>query len=133
LRASVLDSYAVLAYLFAESGSDKVVSLLEKAADAAKNVFIAAPNWAEIRYQVERKVGLARWGEVRERLLGLPIEIMPADQALAESAGQIKATKRMSLADCFAAALAKDRKAELYTGDPEFHAVEEEIRVVWIS
>jgi hypothetical protein len=26
---------------------------------------------------------------------------------------------RMSLADCFAAAVARDRKAELYTGDPE--------------
>jgi hypothetical protein len=34
--------------------------------------------------------------------------------------GEIKATRRMSLADCFAAALAKHERAEIYTGDPEF-------------
>jgi predicted nucleic acid-binding protein len=39
----------------------------------------------------------------------------------------------MSLADCFAAALAKERTAEIYTGDPEFRAVENEIRIVWIG
>ncbi len=133
MRASVLDSYAVLAYLFAEPGHEKVVSLLEKAADAGKNALIASPNWAEIRYQVERKAGAAKWEEIREKLLGLPIEIVPADQKLAETAGEIKAHKKMSLADCFAAALARDRKADLYTGDPEFREVEEELRVVWIS
>jgi len=33
----------------------------------------------------------------------------------------------MSYADCFAAALAKDRKAELVTGDKEFRQVEGEV------
>lgn len=132
MRNSVLDSYAVLAYLFAETGHEKVVALLEKAADSGKNALISAPNWAEVRYQVERKAGVRRWEEIRERLLGLPIEIVPADQELAESAGEIKAKRKMSLADCFAAALAKDRKADLYTGDPEFQAVESDIRIVWL-
>jgi ribonuclease VapC len=133
LRNSVLDSYAVLAYLFAERGHEKVVALLEKAADSRKNALIAAPNWAEIRYQVERKAGISRWEEIREKLLGLPIEIVPADQRLAEVAGEIKARRKMSLADCFAAALARERKADVYTGDPEFRAVEGEIRIVWIE
>lgn len=133
MRASVLDSYAVLAYLFGEPGSEKVVSLLEKAADSGKNAAIAAPNWAEVRYQVERKAGTSKWEQIRERLLGLPLEVVPADLHLAELAGEIKAHRRMSLADCFAAALARERKADLYTGDPEFRAVEHEIRIVWIS
>src|SRR5204862_68216 len=60
------------------------------------------------------------------------IVIRPADQALAELAGEIKATKKMSLADCFAAALARDLKAELYTGDPEFHEVEKDVKIVWL-
>jgi len=46
--------------------------------------------------------------------------------------GEIKATRRMSLADCFAAALAKHERAEIYTGDPEFRAVEKEIKATWI-
>ena len=39
----------------------------------------------------------------------------------------------MSLADGFAAAVAKREKAEIYTGDPEFKAVEREIKVIWLS
>jgi hypothetical protein len=34
----------------------------------------------------------------------------------------------MSLADCFAAALAKREKAETYTGDPEFKMVSEKLK-----
>jgi len=132
LKSSVLDSYAVLAFLFQERGHEKVVALFEKAAESDKTLLIAAPNWAEIRYMIERKAGIAQWLEVRTKLLGLPIEIIPVDQELAEMAGEIKAHKKMSLADCFAAALAKQNKADIYTGDPEFRAVEDETKVIWL-
>lgn len=132
MRRSVFDSYAVLAFLFHETGYDKVTSLFEKAAQADQDVLIAAPNWAEVRYMVERKVGVARWQETRHKLLGLPLEVISADLALAELAGEIKTTRKMSLADCFAAALAKHRKADLYTGDPEFRAVETDVQIVWL-
>lgn len=132
MRSSVLDSYAVLAFLFNEKGSEKVIELFEKAAELDKVLFITAPNWAEVRYIVERKVGAAQWLETRTKLLGLPIEIVPADQALAEQAGSIKVAGKMSLADCFATALAKQKKADVYTGDPEFKAVEKEVKVVWL-
>lgn len=132
MKNSVLDSYAVLAFLFKEEGHDKIFALFEKAVDADKKLLIAAPNWAEVRYIVERKVGATKWKEVRAKLLGLPIDIVDADQDLAELSGEIKATHKMSLADCFAAALAKEKKAEIYTGDPEFRAVENELKIIWI-
>lgn len=132
MRSSVLDSYAVLAFLFQEPGHEKVVEVLEKAATAHEVVFIAAPNWAEVRYRVEQKMGLPKWEEARIKLLGLPIEIVPADQHLAEQAGAIKAVRKMFLADCFCAALAKQKKADLYTGDPEFEAVEKEVKIAWV-
>lgn len=132
MRNSVLDSYAVLAFLFKQDGYEKVLTLLEKAAEADKKLLIAAPNWAEVRYIVERKAGAAQWAQTRTKLLGLPIEIVPVDQELAESAGEFKATKKMSLADCFAAALARQRKLDIHTGDPEFRSVEKELRVIWL-
>ena len=128
----VLDSYAVLAFLFKEKGHEIVLGLFEEALEADKKLLIASPNWAEVRFLVERKVGAARWAEVRAKLLGLPIEIIDADQGLAEAAGEIKAFHKMSLADCFAAALARIKKAEIYTGDPEFRAVEAEQKIVWL-
>ena len=132
MRNSVLDSYAILAFLFRESGHEKIVALLERSAAADESALIAAPNWAEVRYQVEWKAGRDKWDEVCSKLLGLPIEIVSVDQQLAELAGEIKAVRKMSLADCFCAALAKQKKADLYTGDPEFREVEKEIKVVWI-
>jgi PIN domain nuclease of toxin-antitoxin system len=132
LRRAVLDSYAVLAFLFKEKGHEKVVAALEKAVESDKPLLIVAPNWAEVRYQVERKAGPEVWARTREKLLGLPIEVVSADQELAEQAGEIKAHHKMSLADAFAAALAKARKADLYTGDSEFRAVEKNIRIVWL-
>jgi predicted nucleic acid-binding protein len=132
LKNSVLDSYAVLAFLFNESGAGKVAELFEKTVESDTFVFIAAPNWAEVRYMVERKVGRGQWDMVRTKLLALPIEIIPADQLLAELAGEIKVSKSISLADCFAAALAHQKKADLYTGDPEFRPIEKEIKVIWL-
>ena len=132
MKRSVLDSYAILAFLFEEKGHEKVLDLFEKAAQTDQALLIAAPNWAEVRYMVERKAGASRWSEVQHKLLGLPLEVVPADQALAEVAGEIKATRKMSLADCFAAALARQKKADVYTGDPEFRSVEKEIKIVWL-
>ena len=132
MKAVVLDSYALLAFLFGERGHQRVLDLLQRMAAASQALLVAAPNWAEVRYVSQRKVGAARWGEAREKLLGLPLDIIPADQTLAEIAGEIKATRRMSLADCFAAALARQRRAELYTGDPQFRQVEKDISIIWL-
>ena len=58
---------------------------------------------------------------------------MSDDLALAKQAASFKARHKMSYADCFAAALAKQKNAELITGDSEFKAVEKEIRIQWLQ
>jgi predicted nucleic acid-binding protein len=78
------------------------------------------------------EAGLEKWWQVREKLMGLPVEVVAADLDMAEGAGRIKAAHKMSLAACFAAALAIQKKAEIYTGDPEFRSVETEVKIVWI-
>ena len=132
MASPVLDSFALLVFLFKEKGHQKIVDVFDRAAESDEAALIAAPNWAEVRYILQRKVGLERWNEVRSTILALPLEVVAVDQALAEAAGALKATKRMSLADCFAAALAQQRKAALYTGDPEFRAVADEVEVIWL-
>jgi predicted nucleic acid-binding protein len=39
----------------------------------------------------------------------------------------------LSLADAFAAALARERKADLITGDTEFKPLEKEIKITWLK
>jgi predicted nucleic acid-binding protein len=110
-----------------------VAAALENAATSSRKALIAAPNWAEVCYQVERKIGPRRWTSTRGKLLALPIDIVPADQSFAEAAGAIKVSKKMSLADCFAAALAASVKGDLLTGDPEFREVEKSVKIVWLK
>jgi len=128
----VLDSYALLAFLFQEEGCREVLHLFERAVDTGTRHLITSVNWAEVRYIIARRLSPARWVEVNEELTGLPLEIVTADKDLAESAGEIKATGGMSLADCFAAALARKYKLPLCTGDPEFRSVQSEIQILWL-
>ena len=128
----MLDSYAILTFLFKEQGHEIIINLFDQAVEKDKALLIAAPNWAEVRYIVERRFGANQWSEVRTKLLGLPLKVIDADQDLAEEAGAIKAKHKMSLADCFAAALAKHKKGKLYTGDQEFKAMEKELQIVWL-
>lgn len=132
MASPVLDSFALLAFLFKEKGHQKIVDVFDQAAENDEAALIAAPNWAEVRYIVQRKVGMERWSEIRSTVLALPLQVVAADQELAEAAGALKAAKKMSLADCFAAALARQKQAAVYTGDPEFKAVAKDIRVVWL-
>jgi predicted nucleic acid-binding protein len=39
----------------------------------------------------------------------------------------------MSYADCFAAALTKQKNGVLLTGDPEFKQVEREVSINWLT
>ena len=79
-----------------------------------------------------RTNGPDRAEQVARLISTLPVEVVPADLELARQAAEFKAKKKMSYADCFAAALAKLRKAELVTGDKEFRQVAGEVKILWI-
>jgi predicted nucleic acid-binding protein len=68
-----------------------------------------------------------------KQLRGLGIEFVDADLSLARDAGYFKSKNKMSFADAFAAALAKQRKAHLTTGDPEFKQIEKEVPITWLT
>jgi predicted nucleic acid-binding protein len=131
--APVLDSFALLAFLRGEAGDDKVAALLEQAGERDVPLHMTEVNYAEVKYIVLRKDGAARWAEVARDLPTLPIEFYPVDRQLADLAADFKSRLNLSLADAFAAALAKQHKAELVTGDPEFKVLEKEITVQWLK
>lgn len=129
----VLDSHALLAFLRGEPGEAQVAELLEKAGERDVPLLMTEVNYAEVKYSVIRKDGAARWEEIARELPTLPVEFRPADRPLADLAAEFKARFKLSLADAFAAALAKERKAELVTGDPEFKMLEKEIKIAWLK
>ena len=130
--AKVLDSWALLCYLEEEPGNGKIIELFEKAVESSKPVLMCIVNWGEVYYQVVRRYGEQKAQEIEQLIQTLPITLVEANKELTREAARIKATKRMAYADCFAVALARLKKADLYTGDPEFKVVEKDTKVVWL-
>ena len=132
MAAVVLDSHALIAFFRGEDSGAPVRDLLHKAAIADRPLHMTEVNYAEVKYTLLKKDGVAAWKQSADILTSLPIEFHPADRRLAEVAADVKARHKLSLADAFAAALAKELKAELVTGDQEFKSLEKEIKINWL-
>lgn len=130
--AKVLDSWALLCYLEQEPGHEKLIELFEKAVDSSAPLLMSIINWGEIYYQVARRFGDQKAQEIEQLIETLPITLIEVDKSLTREAARIKTVRKMAYTDCFAVALARLKKAELYTGDLEFKAVEKEIKIVWL-
>lgn len=128
----VLDSYSLIAYIEGEKGKDTMIEIFRSARDSGRPCLLSVVNWGEVYYITLREAGQPRADQVAHLISTLPIQIIEADLELAKQAAIFKANKKMSYADCFAAALAKHRRVELVTGDKEFRQVEEELRVMWL-
>jgi len=132
MPAKVLDSFALIAYFRDEPGAETMENLLVSAGKKDNPLLMTDVNYAEVKYSILKKDGAEAWGGAAKVLEGLPIDFHSTTRALADAAADFKARYKLSLADAFAAALAKERRAELVTGDLEFKPLEKEIKVQWL-
>lgn len=134
MRAAVrvLDSYSLIAYIEGEAGKDTMIDVFRSARDSGKHLYLSVVNWGEVYYITLREAGREQADHVAHIISTLPIHIVPADMDLTKQAAEFKAEHKMSYADCFAAALAKQKKAELVTGDKEFKQVDYEVKIQWL-
>ena len=128
----VLDSFALIAYFRDEPGAETMEDLLISAGKKDTPLLMTDVNYAEVKYSIVKKDGSESWAEAAKVLQGLPIEFHSTNRILADTAADFKARFRLSLADAFAAALAKEKRVELVTGDAEFKALEREIKLHWL-
>jgi len=129
----ILDAHALMIYLEKEPGHEKLESLFVQAVEKDEHLLMTTVNYGEIYYIILRECGQNKINEIEAVIRTLPIEVIDVDIHLAKEAARFKARKKLSYADCFAAALTKIRKGELVTGDREFRTMENEIKITWIS
>ncbi len=129
----VLDSFAVLAYLEAEAGADRVNAVLAAARQGEALAWMSIVNYGEVVYITEREQGLFAAQRAIAALDQLPITVVDANRELTLAAAKIKAHHSISYADSFAVALARLHRATVLTGDPEFRKVEEMISIEWLT
>lgn len=129
----MIDSFAFLALLKREKGSEKVEEILNRAAQKTIELLISSVNYGEIYYLVSREYGEEKADEIEREMEKVFIRIVDVDKTIAKEAAKFKTYKKMSYADCFVAGLAKVYNAEIITGDKEFKAVEDELKISWIA
>ncbi|MFZ5911153.1 MAG: type II toxin-antitoxin system VapC family toxin [Chloroflexota bacterium] len=127
----ILDAFALMAYFEDEPGAGFVEKILLEAEKGEVELAMSVVNLGEVWYTIARKVSAQEADAYEQNIRGLSIEIVDADWNLTHQAAIYKARSGLSYADCYAAALAKQRQAELVTGDPEFKKLEDEILTIW--
>lgn len=132
MASKVLDSYALMAFFEDEPGADLVRELILKAEDDRVKLLISVVNLGEIWYSISRATSPKTADQYIGEINGMAIEVVDVDWQLTRQAAEFKANGNISYADCFAAALAKAKKAELITGDKEFKLLENEIKISWL-
>ena len=135
MAAKVLDSWALIALFEDEPAAEAVEHLLHQAMLEKHRLYLSVVNWGEVYYNTMREVSQGTAEKRVREIASLPIDIVGVgdDLAIVRQAAVYKATKKMSYADCFGAALAKIKNAEFVTGDPEFKEVEKEIKIHWLK
>jgi len=128
----VLDAYAILAFLEDEPSADQVRNLLLRAEEGKAQLAMTVVNLGEVWYAIARSGSQDLADRLTQELQGMAIEMVEVDWALTRAAATLKAKGKVSYADCFAAALAKLRKGEVVTGDPEFKHLEGDVKIVWL-
>lgn len=132
MATKVLDSYALMAFFEDEPGADFVRGLIHKSVESDTNLLMSVVNLGEIWYAIARNNSPEVADQYVHEIKGMGIEIINVDWTLAHQAAEFKVNGNISYADCFAAALAKLKKAELVTGDKEFKSLEGEIKISWV-
>jgi predicted nucleic acid-binding protein len=135
MATMVLDAHALMVLFNDEPGADEVERIVLKAESGSPKLLMSVVNWGEIYYSILRGASEEMAETKAHEIAGMQIELVPVDAddlQLVRQAAAFKATRKMSYADCFAAALAKIKNAELVTGDREFKQLARDVKIHWL-
>ncbi len=133
MKRVVLDASAVMTFFEDRPGAVKVQDLLARAADGKCQLLMSVVNWGEVYYSVWRAKGPGVAHKVLAEIAQLPIDLVDAGYDLTKRAAEMHADHKLPYADCFAAALAADRKASLATSDKDFASIARQIPILWTT
>lgn len=133
-KAIVLDSWAVVAYLDDEAtSSERVADIIADANEDGTPLLMSVVSLGEVWHLIARGISAEEAERSLVEIQRLGISIVAADWQLTHEAARLKARYGLSYTDGFAVALAKQMKAHLATGDPDFAQLEKEIQIIWLK
>jgi predicted nucleic acid-binding protein len=127
----VLDASALMTFFEDRPGAEKVEELVARATDGKIELLMSVVNWGEVYYSVWRTKGPGMARKVVADIAQLPIDMVDANYKLTRIAAELHAEHKLPYADCFAVALAVNRKASVASSDADFAKVEKSVEVLW--
>jgi predicted nucleic acid-binding protein len=131
MKRIVLDASALMTFFDGRPGAAKVEAFITSAAEGKCKLLMSVVNWGEVYYSVWRAKGPGMARKIATDIAQLPIELVDAGYELTKLAAELHADHKLPYADCFAAALAADRKASLATSDADFAKLERRLTLLW--
>jgi predicted nucleic acid-binding protein len=131
-KRSLLDSFAVLAWIQDEKGAQVVEDILYRAQNGKEQVLLNIINLGEIYYRCARIQDSSFARDILDKMKLLPVKIYPCPDDLVLAAAEIKAEYPIAYADAFVVATAIRENARVITADPEFKRVEHLIEIDWL-
>jgi len=114
----------MLAYLWDEApAASEVRAHLIKAHSGGLKLHMNIVNLGEVYYRIVRARGSDQARDGVRAIRRLPISVVQAREPLVMAAAQLKATYKLSYADAFAVATARELRGPVLTGDPEILAL----------
>jgi predicted nucleic acid-binding protein len=133
MKRIVLDASALITFFEDRPGAEKVEDLIRLGVEGKRQLLMSVVNWGEVYYSTWRAKGPGVARKILEDISQLPLEIVDADIDLTRHVAELRAEHKLPYADCFAAALASDRKASLATSDKDFADVEKKLDILWTT
>jgi ribonuclease VapC len=90
-------------------------------------------NWGEVYYSLCRSKGATKADDSLLIIEQLPIRLVEVSKDFMYKVAQLKARHSIALGDCFAAALAVERRCPVITGDKEFERIGSLLAVEWLK
>jgi uncharacterized protein len=129
---SIVDSWAMVAWLRKEPAAPKIRRFLLKAEAGSIQLWMSWINVAETFYTLHKRDSPSAAEEFLERLPSLPIRLVLPDEEGIMAAARVKAAHSLAFGDAFAIALAKTEKGSVITGDGEIRRCGV-VKVEWVG
>ncbi len=126
-KSFVLDTSAILAFWNDEKGADQVEKILRA---PGSKIYISFITLMEGKYLLWRRVGKEAADEFERMIRNLPLLRVDVLSSILNYAAEIKATKKLSVADSWIVATAIEMGSVLVHKDPEFEQVKERVGLV---
>ncbi len=122
-KSYVLDTSAIFTLTKAEEGTDIIENILNMAKKEKCSAYLSFISFMELYYVTWQEKSEDSAKELVILVKSLPVQRVESNERITLSAGRIKASHKLSVADAFIAATAIDKNAVLVHKDPELKVI----------